>query len=83
MTIDFNLLVESLTAAIAGSIVSVLTRFVINNPSCQIGQECQTVERETSDGDMTTSNSATTAASSVVTTNGSPHTHISHTHSSH
>lgn len=74
-----NLLVESLTAVIAGSIVSLLNRFVINNPSCQLGQECQTFERETSESDS--SNSSTTASSSVVTnTNSSPHTHIPHTH---
>ena len=78
MTIDFNLLVESLTAVIAGSIVSLLNRFVINNPNCQIVQECQNIEREVSESDM--SNSSTIASSTVVTNTSSPHTHIPHTH---
>ena len=82
MPINMNLLVESLTAIIAGSIVSLLNRFVINNPSCQLGQECQNFERELSESDQ--SNSSTTASSSVVTnTNSTPHTHIPHTHIPH
>ena len=78
MPIDFNLLVESLTAVIAGSIVSLLNRFVINNPNCQIVQECQNIEREVSESDM--SNSSTIASTTVVTNTSSPHTHVPHTH---
>ena len=80
MPIDFNLLVESLTAVIAGSIVSLLNRFVINNPNCQIVQECQNIEREVSESDMSASSSSTTASTTVVTNTSSPHTHIPHTH---
>ena len=75
MPINMNLLVESITAVIAGSIVSLLNRFVINNPNCQIGQECQDFERVSSDSE---SNSTSVASSTVVTTNSSPHTHIPH-----
>ena len=78
MPINMNLLVESLTAIIAGSIVSLLNRFVINNPSCQLGQECQNFEREVSESDR--SSSSTTASSAVVATASTPHTHIPHTH---
>ena len=78
--ISFNLAMEGITAIIAGSVVSLLYSFVINNPSCQIGGECQTFERETSESDMTSSNSSTTASSSVVTNTSSHGTHTPHTH---
>ena len=76
MVVDVNPLVESLTAIIAGPIVSLLNRYVFNNPSCQIGQECQVVEREPSESDH--SNSSTVASSVVVTDSTVNHTHISH-----
>ena len=82
MPINMNLLVESLTAVIAGSIVSLSNRFVVNTPSCQLGQECQNFEREVSESDRSSS-STTASSSSVTNTNSTPHTHIPHTHIPH
>ena len=49
MVVAVNPLVESITAIAAGSIVSSLSRYVFNKPSCV--QDCQNVEHEDGETD--------------------------------
>ena len=78
MVIDVNNpFVESLTAIVAGSIVSLLNRFVFSNPSCTVVQYCETIEQDEEESD--TSNGSTMAGSVVVNNSSHvPHTHVPH-----
>ena len=77
MVIYVNPRVESLTAIVAGNIVSLLYRYAFNTPLCTIVQCCENVER---DDEETDTPNGSTMAGRVV---GNDRSHIPHTHISH